>query len=151
MIELHGCAFPEALHYHVEHNVWARRDDDGRVTVGITSYASAIAGEIVAFAAKRPGTRIEQGKGLGIVELFKVVHSVRTPVSGRIVAVNERAEAEPIVINRDPYGEGWLIRVEPSEWERESKLLVTGAAIAEAFGAQMALDGFDGTAIAQER
>jgi len=144
VIELRGCVFPEGLHYHVEHNVWARRDDDGQVIVGITSYASAIAGEIVAFAAKRPGTQIDQGKGLGIVELFKVVHSVRAPVSGQIVAVNERAESQPLVINRDPYGAGWLIRVEPSDWNRESTLLVTGPDIADAFRRQMALDGFEG-------
>jgi glycine cleavage system H protein len=144
VIEVHGCVFPDTLHYHVEQNVWARRDGDGRITVGITSYASAIAGEIVAFVGKRPGTRIEQGKGLGVVELFKVVHAVRTPVSGEIVAVNERAEAEPAVINRDPYGGGWLIRVKPADWERESKLLVTGADIQKAFLRQMELDGFDG-------
>jgi len=150
VIELYGCAFPESLYYHVEHNVWARREDDGQVTVGITSYASAVAGEIMAFVAKRPDTRIEQGRGLGVVELFKVVHSVRTPVSGKIVGVNEQAEARPNLLNRDPYGAGWLIRVEPSDWSRDATQLVTGDAIAEAFRRQMALDGFEGPSIEEQ-
>ena len=144
MIELHGCVFPETLGYHVEHNVWVRRGDDALVTIGATSYGCALAGEILSFVPKRPGTRIERDKGLGVVELFKVVHAVHSPLSGRIVAVNDRAVADPALIVGDPYGEGWLVRLEPSDWDRESSMLVTGDAVAEAFRHQMVLDRFEG-------
>jgi glycine cleavage system H protein len=144
VIEVRGCVFPETLHYHVEHNVWARRGDDRLVTIGATSYGCALAGEILAFVPKRPGTRIERDRGLGVVELFKVVHAVHSPLSGRVAAVNEAAAADPALIGRDPYGAGWLVRLEPADWERESGALVTGAAIAAAFERQMDLDLFDG-------
>jgi len=144
VIELHGCAFPETLRYHVEHNVWVRRDDDALVTIGATSYGCALAGEIVSFVPKRPGTHVERDRGLGVVELFKVVHAVHSPLSGRIASVNEAAQADPLLITRDPYGKGWLIRLEPSDWDREASLLVTGDAITEAFRRQMYLDGFEG-------
>lgn len=149
MIELLGCVFPETLHYHVEHNVWVRSDDDALVTIGATSYGCALAGEIVSFVGKRPGTVIERDRGFGVLELFKVVHAVHSPLGGRIASVNGSAEADPALIVRDPYREGWLVRLEPADWAGESAALVTGGAVAEAFRRQMALDGFDGAPAGQ--
>ncbi|HEY8554873.1 MAG TPA: glycine cleavage system protein H [Burkholderiales bacterium] len=147
MIELHGCKFPETLYYHVEHNVWVRRDDDGLATVGATSYGCALAGEFMGFVPKPVGTFVARDRGFAVVELFKVVHAVHAPLSGRIVAVNSAAEADPALIMRDPYGEGWMVRFEPADWAGESAALLTGGdAIAAAFRERMRLDGFPNAA-----
>lgn len=125
--------------------MWARREADGIATVGITAYGTALARDFVSFVPKPVGTIVERGRGLGIVELFKVVHSVKSPVSGRIAQVNERATADPMLIIRDPYGDGWLLRVDRVDWTAETAL-VTGDAVAEAFLRQMELDGFESPA-----
>jgi glycine cleavage system H protein len=148
-LEVRGCRFPAHLHYHVEHNLWVARDAEGIATVGATGYAALLAREVLSFFGKRPGIDIRRDRGLGVIELSKVVQSVPAPISGRVVGVNAAAEAQPALIVRDPYGAGWLIRIAPSDWVAESSALVTGAAVADAFERRMALDGFEGPEAAQ--
>lgn len=146
MALVHGCNFPDDLFYNVEDNVWARYDADGSVTVGMTTYGCALSGEIVAWTAKKPGRVVEQNKSTGTVESGKWVGPIKAPVSGEIVSVNEAAVATPSLINADPYGSGWLLRIRPLDWEREAALLLSGAAAAEAFEAKMQAEGFAGCA-----
>ncbi|MDH4191625.1 MAG: glycine cleavage system protein H, partial [Betaproteobacteria bacterium] len=80
------------------------------------------------------------------IESGKWVGPVKAPVSGELLAVNDAAVANPKIVNADPYGAGWLIRLRPTNWEAEAAGLVTGAAIAPAFEARMASDGFAGCA-----
>jgi len=131
-MRVHGYEFPDELYYSVAHDMWARRDANGWVTIGATALGVVLAGEIVAFLPKPAGEMIEQDRSLGAMELFKTILPVRSPISGTIMETNRRLESTPGLINRDPYGKGWLLRMQPAAWDRESAGLVHGDAVAAA-------------------
>lgn len=139
MTTIRGFDFPEELFYLLEHDAWARLDADGNATTGITTLGAHISGEFIEFMAKPVGTSVDRERALGMLEMSKVIRSARSPISGVIVEVNERARTDPKLINADPYGEGWLARLRPSAWEDDTRLLVTGAAIPSAVEAYMKL------------
>jgi glycine cleavage system H protein len=132
MMFVRGFEFPDALHYHVEHQVWARVDGDGLATVGITSLGVRLSGEIYMCRPKAVGLAVEQGRSVAVVELAKAIVSVKSPLSGTVVEVNPRLAASPELVHNDPYGEGWLVRLRPSAWDAECALLAHGAAAAAA-------------------
>ena len=103
---------PDDRRYTKEHE-WAR-DEDGRVTVGITDYAQDQLGDVVFVGLPESGTEVHAGQPLGEVESTKSVSDVYSPVSGKVVEKNPAVEATPELINSDPYGEGWLVIIEPS-------------------------------------
>ena len=103
-----GCNIPEDLMYNIESNVWAKREADGNVTVGLTSYACSLAGDIVSYTPKKVGKAVEKDKSCATVESGKWVGPVKTPVAGEVVAVNEAVTAKPGAINQDPYNQGWI-------------------------------------------
>jgi glycine cleavage system H protein len=144
MASVKNCNLPDDLYYNVENNVWARKEADGTVTVGMTAYACALAGEIVAYTPKKVGRSVDLNKSLATVESGKWVGPVKAPVSGEVVAINDALSGNAKGINADPYGGGWLVRVKPSAWDAESGALVTGTAVATAFEAKMTADGFAG-------
>jgi len=109
-------SYPDELRYHAQHD-WARIED-GEATLGITWFAQDALGELVHFEAPEDGTTITKDESYGEVESVKAVSDVIAPLSGEIVAVNEKVAAEPETVNEDPYGDGWLIRIrlsDPSE------------------------------------
>ena len=144
MASVKNCNLPDTLYYNVENNVWVRKESDGTVTVGMTQYACALAGEVVAYTPTKVGKEIEQNKSVATVESGKWVGPVKTPVTGEVLAVNDTVAGKPGTINADPYGEGWLVKMKPTNWDGEAASLVTGAAVAPAFEAKMAADGFAG-------
>lgn len=144
MATVRGCNLPDDLFYNVENNVWARREGDGTLTVGMTAYACSLAGEIVSYTPKKVGKSIEQNKSVCTVESGKWVGPVKAPVTGEVVAINEAVSAKPGSINADPYGSGWLVKMQPANWDAESGALITGAAVSTAFEAKMNADGFGG-------
>jgi glycine cleavage system H protein len=144
MASVKNCNLPDDLLYNVENNVWARREPDGTVTVGMTAYACALAGDIVAYTPKKVGRAIDLNKSLATVESGKWVGPVKAPVTGEVTAINDALAGNPKGINADPYGNGWLVKLKPSAWDAESKSLVTGAAVAKAFEDKMTADGFAG-------
>ena len=144
MATVKGCNIPEDLYYNVENNVWARREADGTITIGMTAYAAAIAGQIVSCTPKKVGRSIELNKSAVTVESGKWVGPVKSPVAGEVVAVNETVVATPATVNSDPYGAGWLVRLKPSNWDGDSATLTTGAAVALAFESKMTAEGFAG-------
>jgi glycine cleavage system H protein len=144
MANVRGCELPDDLYYEVEDNVWARREADGTLVVGMTSYACSLSGQIVAFTPKKVGKVVERKRSLSTVESGKWVGPVKAPVGGEIVAVNEALFDDPGIINADPYGAGWLLRIKPMNWEGEAGFLVSGEAIPAAFEAKMNEDGFGG-------
>jgi glycine cleavage system H protein len=139
-----GCNIPEDLAYNVENNVWARRESDGTVTIGLTSYACSLAGEIVAYTPKKVGKDIAQDKSCATVESGKWVGPVKAPVSGEVTAINDAVAGKPGLINKDPYGEGWVVKVKSTNWDGESKNLKTGADALKAFEDKMQAEGFKG-------
>ncbi len=127
-----GFEFPEALHYQVEDQVWAREEADGTVTVGITALGVRLSGEVYMCRPKRPGTLVERGRSLAVVELAKSIVSVRSPLGGTVVAVNERLAGAPELVHQDPYGEGWLARLQPADWAADRAALLHGEPVAAA-------------------
>jgi glycine cleavage system H protein len=139
-----GCNIPEDLYYNVENNVWARREAEGTVTVGMTAYACSLAGQIVSYTPKKVGKDVKQDKSCATVESGKWVGPAKAPVSGEVVAVNDTVAARPSLINDDPYGEGWLIKLKPSDWDGEFTVLKTGSDALAAFETKMDAEGFGG-------
>jgi glycine cleavage system H protein len=146
-VNVNGLVFPQALHYLVEHQVWARLEEGGVATVGITSLGIQLAGEIYMCRPKGVGQVVEQGRSVAVVELAKSIVSVKSPVAGTIVAVNPRLADEPELVDRDPYGEGWLARVALADFARDRQALVHGAeAVREAMAHHAWLNRLDGSA-----
>jgi len=134
-----GFDFPADRWYLLEQDTWVKREADGLATVGITTLGAYISGDFVEFIAKPVGTTIERDRSLGALEMSKVIRSARSPVSGTLVEVNAAVRADPALINADPYGAGWLARVQPVAWDADLALLVAGEAVAPAVEAYMAL------------
>jgi len=139
-----GCNIPEDLYYNVENNVWARREDDGTVTIGMTSYACSLAGTIVSYTPKKVGKDVKQDKSCATVESGKWVGPVKAPVAGEVTATNDAVSGNPGLINEDPYGDGWLVKMKPSDWDGEASGLVTGGDALSSFESKMEADGFGG-------
>jgi glycine cleavage system H protein len=117
-------SYPAELLYHPEHD-WARIDesDPTLATLGITWYAQDSLGEVVFFEAPALGTMLSKDESYTEVESVKAVSDVVAPLSGEIVEVNQAVAESPGMINEDPYGEGWLVKVRLSDpSERESLL-----------------------------
>jgi len=139
MTTIRSFEFPDELFYLLEHDAWVRLDGDGNATTGITSLGAHISGEFIEFMAKPVDTLVERERALGMLEMSKVIRSARSPITGVIVETNERVKIEPNLINADPYGRGWLVRLRPTSWDADTRLLVTGVAIPAAVEAYMAL------------
>jgi len=101
---------PDELHYTTEHE-WVRREGDDEVTIGITDFAQDALGDIVYVSLPEVGEALGGGTSVGELESTKSVSDVYAPVSGAVVARNDALEQTPDLINSDPYGEGWLLRV----------------------------------------
>ena len=110
MSELH----PE-LKYLPSHE-WGRIEDGGAsVTVGITDHAQDSLGDVVYVENPEVGSTVTAGKQAGVIESVKAASDINSPVSGKVIAVNEPLEDEPELVNQSPYKDGWLFKVEPSD------------------------------------
>ncbi len=105
-------SIPADLLYIRSHE-WIRVDDDG-VVVGITEYAQDQLGEVVYVELPEVGTAVDANEELGTLESVKAVSEFLAPVAGEVMAVNERLEEEPNLVNGDPYGDGWLVKISGS-------------------------------------
>ena len=106
-------SYPEDLRYHPEHD-WARIDGE-EATFGVTWYAQDSLGEVVFFDPPEVGANVTKDEAYTEVESVKAVSDVIAPLSGEILAVNDEAGTNPELINTDPYGEGWMIKVRLSD------------------------------------
>jgi glycine cleavage system H protein len=112
--------YPEELRYTTEHE-WVASEEGNRVRIGITDFAQDALGDVVYVDIPEEGTQVGAGEAFGEVESTKSVSDVYSPVSGRVVERNGVLTETPELINRDPYGEGWMVVVEmadPSELDR---------------------------------
>ena len=103
---------PGDRQYTKDHE-WAL-EQDGRIVVGITHYAQDQLGDVVFVGLPEPGAEVTAGEPLGEVESTKSVSDVYSPVSGKVLEKNSEVEQTPELVNTDPYGEGWLVSIEPS-------------------------------------
>ena len=105
-------SFPDDVRYTAEHE-WARLEG-GLVTVGITSYATDQLGDVVFVELPEPGRTIEAMKPFGVVEAVKTVSDLYAPLGGEVVDVNAALADNPALVNQEPFGDGWMIRLRPA-------------------------------------
>jgi glycine cleavage system H protein len=102
---------------------WARVDDNGRVTVGISDHAQGQLGDLVYVELPDVGDHVDQGASCAVVESVKAASDIYTPIAGTIVAVNSGLADKPETINEDAYGEGWLFVLQPDDLAQMEELL----------------------------
>lgn len=108
--------------YHKDH-LWIRREGEQEAWIGVTHYAQNSLGEIVYVECPDVGDEIKQGSSFGVIESVKVVSDLISPLSGQVLAANELISTDPCCINRDPYLEGWLLKVEIADINELSELM----------------------------
>jgi len=113
---------PEDLQYSEDHE-WVRTLADGMVEVGITDYAQDALGDIVFVELPQLGTTVAATESMGEVESTKSVSDIFCPVSGKVVATNELLDETPELINSDPYGQGWICKIQLSGDSQSAQLL----------------------------
>lgn len=106
---------PEGLRYTEEHEYVRDTDVDGEFLVGITDYAQGELGDVVFVELPAPGDTFDRMDVFGTIEAVKAVSDLYSPLSGEIVAVNEALNEDPALVNSDPYGEGWMVRIRASD------------------------------------
>lgn len=127
-MDVQGYQIPDDLMYTREHE-WAK-NAGGIVRVGITDYAAKTMNDVVYVTSPKANTRVEQSKSMGTVESIKAVSEVYSPVSGVVTKVNGELDSHPELVNKSPYGEGWLVEVKPTAFASESKSLLDAGAYA---------------------
>jgi len=116
---------PETLRYTKDHE-WAKLEGK-RAWIGITDYAQTELTDVVYVELPPIGKVVKQGEPLGTVESVKAVSEIFAPVSGKVVEVNKTLEEKPEIVNKDPYGEGWMVVLEASEAARADSLMDAAA------------------------
>lgn len=114
--------FPEDLKYTKEHE-WVRDNGDGTATIGITDFAQGELGDIVFVELEPEGSEFDQDEVFGTVEAVKTVSELFCPVAGEIVEINDNLEDEPELVNTDPYGNGWMVKIKVSDSSELESLL----------------------------
>jgi len=146
MAEARGCQLPDDLLYDVDNHIWFREVGDGTVKIGMTTVATAMAGQLVAFTPKKVGREVQAGKSCATVESGKWVGPAKSAAGGEVVAVNEALVEKPSLANEDPYEAGWMVILRPADWESVKGSLTPGSGVASRYEAKMAADGFAGCA-----
>ncbi|MGH8272877.1 MAG: glycine cleavage system protein GcvH [Gammaproteobacteria bacterium] len=125
---------PQDRHYTETHE-WLRELDDGSLELGVTEHAQAALGDLVYVELPEVGTETATGEGLAVLESTKAASDVYSPVDGEIAAVNDALGDRPELVNQDPWGEGWLVRIRPAND------LPDGLMDAEAYAAHIESEG----------
>lgn len=115
-------SFPDDLKYTQEHE-WVRNNGDGTVTIGITDFAQGELGDIVFVELEPEGSDFGKDDIFGTVEAVKTVSELFAPVSGEIIEINDALEDDPELVNSDPYGDGWMVKMKLSNSSELDDLL----------------------------
>ncbi|HLB48444.1 MAG TPA: hypothetical protein VJL59_15670 [Anaerolineales bacterium] len=135
----YGCDIPEDLWFDFERDLWVRFEADGTATLGLTDTAQTRGGKLVNIEFKKIGKMLRQGQSAATIESAKWVGPFPMPFGGEVVASNEATFRRDILIaNRDPYGEGWLVEVRPTNLDSERGHLITGEAATEKYKQRIA-------------
>ena len=117
--------FPDDLRY-TQSDEWVRREGD-EVTTGVTAFAADQLGDVVYLQLPDPGRKVSKGEAYGEIESVKAVSDLYAPLSGEVVAVNEALDSNPEMVNKDPYGGGWIARLRLSNADEFDSLLDAAA------------------------
>ncbi len=146
MPTVRGCHMPDDLLYDVDNHIWFRELADGNVKLGMTTVATAMAGQLVAFTPKKVGRSVDAGKSCATVESGKWVGPAKSAAGGQVVEVNDALVNKPSLANDDPYDAGWMVILKPTDWPAAKALLTPGDQVAPKYEAKMDADGFAGCA-----
>ena len=124
---------PAELKYNDSHE-WVRLEADGSVTVGITDHAQEALGDVVFVETPAVGSELSAGSSAGVVESVKAASDIYSPIDGAVLATNPALEGEPELVNSDPYGEGWMFRLQPANPAQINDML-DAAAYSDLIGA----------------
>lgn len=113
---------PSELRYTTTHE-WVRLEDDGLVTIGITEHAQELLGDLVYIDLPEMGLEVVPEEEIAVVESVKAASDIYAPISGEVVDVNQDLLTQPDLVNKDPYGEGWLFRIKPDDEDEVNQLL----------------------------
>ena len=105
---------PSELKYVATHE-WARLEEDGSVTVGVSDHAQNALGDVVYVELPEPGQALSAGDEAGVVESVKAASDIYAPIDGTVIAVNNVLDDEPEKVNQDPYGDGWFFKLQPED------------------------------------
>lgn len=130
--------FPDGLYYDRDHHLWVRRNADGQVVVGLDVLGLENLGDLAYVTLHDEGAQVQRGQPMGSLEAAKMTGDLMCPVDGTIVARNTGVLEHPAAVNQDPYGEGWLVVLQPSDWERDAAALVSGDDVAPWVDAEIA-------------
>ena len=131
MARIDGYDFPDDLWYHPREHLWLRPEREGErwiVTVGVDAGGQDALGEVVYVQLTEAGRVVAHGEAVGSLEAEKMVRPILAPLSGTVREVNAALMAAPRILNRDPYGQGWLFRIKTRSWEEERADLLHGEA-----------------------
>lgn len=117
---------PDDLKYTEEHE-YVRKTSDGNVEVGITDYAQGELGDVVYIELPSVGTKLGKHDVFGTIEAVKAVSELFSPIAGEVVEINGRLDGEPALVNSDPYGQGWMIRIKPDDASTVDSLMDASA------------------------
>jgi len=145
MPTVRGCNLPDDLLYDVENHIWFTEVGDGTVKLGMTTIATAMAGQLVAFTPKKVGRAVRAGRSCATVESGKWVGPAKSAAGGEVVAVNDDLLSNPSLANQDPYS-AWMVQLKPEDWDSVKASLTPGSAVAAPYEAKMTADGFEGCA-----
>jgi glycine cleavage system H protein len=143
MPTVRGCNLPEDRLYDVDNHTWFTEVGDGTVRMGMTTIATALAGQLVAFTPKKVGRAVQAGRSCATVESGKWVGPAKSAAGGEVVAVNEALVANPSLANQDPYA-AWMVQLKPEDWDSAKAGLTPGSEVAAPYEAKMAAEGFAG-------
>ena len=144
MPNVRGCNLAEDRLYDVENHIWLQEMGDGRIKIGMTAVATAMAGQLVAFTPKKVGRSVQPGKSCATVESGKWVGPAKSAVGGEVVEVNSLLVDTPSLANTDPYEAGWMVIIQAEDWDSVKPSLVAGVDVAAPYAAKMDADGFAG-------
>ena len=115
--------------FYNSNHLWSKQDDAGIVTVGMDELGLDSLGELAYLTLPSEGTPVEMGKAMGSMEAAKMTGELVAPVSGIVIEKNDRVLQNPLLVNEEPYGNGWLVKIEPTNWTEESAAMVSGDAL----------------------
>ncbi len=122
------CEFPDDSYFDVEKDVWLRPTSADTARIGITTVLSFLAGHIQKIKLRTENEKVEAGQSVGTIESGKYFGAIRSPISGKLVRFNSRVEAEPRIVNDDPYGDGWIADIQDFDQNALAGLLKGNAA-----------------------
>lgn len=121
---------PDDRFYDRERHTWAKHElEAGRVIIGLDALGLAALGDVAYISVQAIGLPVKRGESIGVLEAAKMTDDLVAPVSGTLIDRNEAVLRDPYLVNTNPYDEGWIVAIEPSDWENESAVLVSGEAL----------------------